>query len=100
MWHKHANTDHIGKAICDFNWEKSFANKDVNEMVNLFNETICNVLNNYILHATIVCDEQDPPWMNNKVKIAIKRKFSFLAELSQILIMVLFCFSASKINFI
>ena len=38
VWHyKHANTDHIRKAICGFNWERSLANKDVNEMVNIFN---------------------------------------------------------------
>ena len=47
---KHANTDHIRKAICGYNWERFFANKDVNEMVNIFNETISNVLNNYIPH--------------------------------------------------
>ena len=29
--YKHANTDHIRKAICGFNWERFlFANKDVN----------------------------------------------------------------------
>ena len=41
-----ANTDHIRKAIYGFNWERSFANKDVNETVNIFNEIISNVLNN------------------------------------------------------
>ena len=75
LWHyKHANTDHIRKAICDFNWERSFANEDVNEMVNIFNETISNVLNNYIPHETIICNDQDPPWINNKVKKAIQEK--------------------------
>ena len=69
VWHyKHANMDNIRKAICGFNWERSFANKDVNEMVNIFNETISNVLNNYIPHEAIICNDQDPPWINNKVK--------------------------------
>ena len=62
VWHyKHGNTDHIRKAIFGFNWERSFANKDVNEMVNTFNETICNVLNTYIPHETKICEDQDPP---------------------------------------
>ena len=75
VWHyKHANTDHIRKAMCGFNWERSFANKDVNEMVNIFNEIISNVLNNYIPHETIICNDQDPPWFNNKVKKAIQEK--------------------------
>ena len=68
-WHyKHAKVDHIRKAICCFNWERSFANKDANEMVNIFKETISKVLNNYIPHETIICDDQDPPWINNQVK--------------------------------
>ena len=61
MWHyKDANTDHIKKAICSFNWERSFANKDANEMVTVFNETICNDLNNCIPRETIICDDQNP----------------------------------------
>ena len=68
-WHyKHAKVDHIRKAICCFNWERSFANKDANEMVDIFKETISKVLNNYIPHETIICDDQDPPWINNQVK--------------------------------
>ena len=30
-------------------------------MDNIFNETISNVLENYIPHETIICDDQDPP---------------------------------------
>ena len=75
VWHnKHANTDHIKKDTRGFNWERSFANKDVNEMVNIFNETMSNVLNNYILHDIIICDDQDHPWINNKVKNAMQEK--------------------------
>ena len=53
---------------------KVFANKDVNEMVNIFNETISHVLNNHIHYETIICDNQDPSWINNKVKKAIQEK--------------------------
>ena len=67
VWHyKHANTDHVRKAICGFNWERSFANKVVNEMVNIFNESISNVLNNYIPHEAIICDDQDPHEQSQK----------------------------------
>ena len=74
--YKHTNTDHIRKSICCLNWERSFANKDVNKMVNIFNGTISNVLNNYIPHETIICDDQDPPWIHNKVKKAMQEKKS------------------------
>ena len=61
VWHyKHVNTDHIRKAIRGFNWERPFANIEKNETVNILNETISNVLNDYIPHETIICDDQDP----------------------------------------
>ena len=49
-------------------------------MVSIFNETISNVLNNYILHETIICDDQDPAWINNKVKKAIQEKNQFFGR--------------------
>ena len=45
-------------------------------MVNIFNETISNLLNNYIPHETIICDDQDPPWINNNVKNSNTREKS------------------------
>ena len=82
VWHyKHENTDHIRRAICGFNWDRSFANKDVNEMVNIFHETISDVLNNYIPHETIIRNDQDPPWINYKVKKAIHKKNQLFSRL-------------------
>ena len=48
--------------------------QDVNEKANIFNETISDVLNIYIPHETIICNNQEPPWINNKVKKAIQEK--------------------------
>ena len=59
-------------------------------MVNIFNKTISNVLNNHIPQETLICDNQDPHGLTTKSKKRYKRKISFLAELSQILIMVHF----------
>ena len=82
--------DHIRKAICGFIWERSYANKDVNEIVNTFNEPISNVLNNYIPYKAIICDDQDRHGLLTKSKKRYKRNIGFLAELSQTLMMVLF----------
>ena len=57
-----------------FSWDRSFKNLDVNEMVFLFNRTIKNILSNYIPHEIIICDDRDPPWINNKVKELINEK--------------------------
>ena len=43
-------------------------------MVNIFNGTISNVLNIYIPVETIICDKQEPPWINKTVKKAIQEK--------------------------
>ena len=38
----------------------------VNEKVNIFNKTILNILNNFIPHEILTCDDKDPPWFNRK----------------------------------
>ena len=75
VWHyKEVNTDLIKQAINIFNWEKAFSNTNINEKVSLFNMTTLNVLNNYIPHETIACDEKDPPWFNSRIKSLIENK--------------------------
>ena len=62
------------------------ANKDPNKMANIFNKTMSNVLNNYIPHQTLVCGDQDPPWINNKVKNVIQEKNQPLSDWSNTLV--------------
>ena len=77
-WHyQKANTDHIREAIEQFAWNRSFKNLDFNEMVFLFNRTIRNILSHYIPHEIIICDDQDPPWINNGVKKLMKKLILF-----------------------
>ena len=69
-----ANTELIRHAADQFNWQKPFLNKNVNEKVNIFNETILNILTNFIPHETAFCDGRDPPSFNNKIKSFIHEK--------------------------
>ena len=41
----------------------------------------CIDLNYYIPHETIIFDDQDPSWINNRVEKAIQEKNQVLAEL-------------------
>ena len=34
----------------------------------LFTQTIQNIISNYILHETITCDDRNPPWLDEKIK--------------------------------
>ena len=42
--------------------------------MNIFNETILNMLRNFIPHETVLCDDRDAPWFNNKIKSIIHEK--------------------------
>ena len=45
-----------------------FSNIDVDEMVPIFNQTIMNILCNFIPHETILFDDRDLPGLNKKIK--------------------------------
>ena len=40
----------------------------------IFNETVLNVLSNFISLEVIVCNVKDPPWFNGKIKSLINEK--------------------------
>ena len=64
----------IRRAINGFNWTRAFSNTSVNEKVNIFNNTILNILSNFIPHEILTCDDKDPPWFNKKIKGIIQEK--------------------------
>ena len=43
-------------------------------MVSIFNQTIINILCNFIPHETVLFDDRDPPWMNKEIKKLIHEK--------------------------
>ena len=52
----------------------NFTNTNVNNKVYVFNKTIKNIMSNYIPHKTIICNDRDPPWINEDVKQLILDK--------------------------
>ena len=58
VWHfSRANSDHIKKAINLFDWESSLNNLDVNEQVSVFNETIMNIMSNFVPNKLVIFDD-------------------------------------------
>ena len=45
----------------------------MNQKVHLFNQTIKNILCNFIPHETVTCDDRDPPWITSKIKGLIQK---------------------------
>ena len=75
VWHyREADTDLIRRAISKFNGEKAFYKTNVNKKVSIFNETILNILSNYIPHETLICDDKDPLWFNSRIKSLLQDK--------------------------
>ena len=75
VWHySEVNTDLIRRAISNFNWVKAFYNANVNKKVSIFNETILNILSNYIPHVTLICDDRHPPWCDSRIKSFMQDK--------------------------
>ena len=53
---------------------RKISNTNINEKVSLFDKTILNILNNYIPHETIICDDKDPSWFKSRIKSLIENK--------------------------
>ena len=75
VWHyQDANNDLIHRFTSQFNWERAFSNKGVNKQISIFNETILNIMTNFIPHETKIFNDREPPRINNKVKTIIQEK--------------------------
>ena len=75
VWHyKDSNVDLIRRSINEFDWDRAFANKHVDEKVLIFNKTVLNILSNFIPHEVIVCNDKNLPWFNGKIKSLINKK--------------------------
>ena len=75
IWkYEKANADHTKRAIKDFAWENKLSLIDINDQVVLFNETIVNIMSNFIPNETMTFDDRDPLWINKNIKNMINYK--------------------------
>ena len=69
LWHVgHVKSEHLPTYVL-FNWENAFMYFNVNEKVNFFNNTLLNIFNNFCPHKTIVCNDNEPPWLTDEIKM-------------------------------
>ena len=62
------------QAFKEFNWERVFSNKNINEKVDIFDRTILSILSIFIPLEMIVCNDKDPPWFKNRIRSLIQEK--------------------------
>ena len=64
----------ISNAIQGFDWDKAFLDKSTEEKASILTKTILNIMSNFIPNEIVIIDDQDPPWINNKIKSLIRNK--------------------------
>ena len=72
-----ANSDHLKRAVDLLDRESALIDLDINEQVSFFNDTITNIMSNFVPDEIIICNDRDAPWMNRHIKILILRKTNF-----------------------
>ena len=75
-----ANKDLITKAIDAFDWDKKLLEKCANDQVLLFNETLLNIMSNFIPNKLMIFDDKEPPWFDRTIKNLIKFKNQFYKD--------------------
>ena len=66
--------DQVRQVINEFPWDNRFANINKNEQVQIFTQTIQNIISSYVPHETITCDDSNSPWIDEKIKKLIRNK--------------------------
>ena len=75
VWHySRADIENIRLSIDNINWIMTFNNLNVDKQVELFNEYLMNIFNNFILNKIITLNDKDPPWITNNIKNKIYEK--------------------------
>ena len=73
-YYERANTELITRAINRSDWLRALSNVNADEKVYFFTKTLLNIIQNFIPHEAIVCDDRDPPWINKVIKKLMAEK--------------------------
>ena len=64
----------IRRSLKAINWQEIFRFSDVNRQVASLNSIILNVFENFTPVRMITCNDKKPPWYNNHIATAIRKK--------------------------
>ena len=78
FWHyRCANTQIIRRTVSEFSWHDHLNNHDPNWQVEFFNNTILNVMSNFIPNYYRKIQPKDPPWITTEINRLIKKQNRF-----------------------
>ena len=70
-----ADVDAISRAISHFPWQRSLHQIfDPSSQVTLLNDTILNVMSNFVPNKTIKIKPSEPEWINRQIKTMLKKQ--------------------------
>ena len=83
VWHYNkANRNLIERAMLEFQWERSLnTSADPNAQVKLLNETILNIMKNFVPSSTVVSNGTEPEWITKDIKKMLKKQKKLVQEL-------------------
>ena len=77
-YYERANTEFIRGAIDQFDWLRALSNVNVDEKVYFFTKTLLNIIQSFIPHETIICDDRDPSWIHKEIKkLMLEKNLAF-----------------------
>ena len=76
LWHfKKAKCELIKKAMRDFPWLQRFTGiPDINDQVDLLNNTILNIMSNFVPNEIKRYRPSEPSWFNNDIRYRLKKQ--------------------------
>ena len=76
VWHfNRANADLIKRAISSFPWEVNLRrHHDPNSQVNILNQTILNIMSNFVPNEVKTVCPREPEWFNNNIKKLLRNQ--------------------------
>ena len=70
IWdYNRSETDSVNRSVKICDWSYLFSSKNVHKQVELFNKPLLNIFRNFIPNKIILCDDKDPPWMNDEINV-------------------------------
>ena len=77
-YYERANTELIRRAIDQFDWVRALSNVNVDEKVYFFTKMLLNIIQNFIPHETVICDDRNLPWINKEIKkLMLEKNLAF-----------------------
>ena len=75
LWsYNRADNAAIREKLTIIDWNVLFANKNVNEMTEIFNSKVIAIMDKHIPNKNVIINDKDAPWITKHIKNKVKRK--------------------------